>query len=196
MIGEAGRQQLDPQVTQASQPLDLGGDAAVEDLLEDLAELDAAAPRTPASASGSKRSGAKGSLRRHGRPVCHGLVRAAVAVLSLSLLACAGRSGWTVSEARSCGERASPRVCVIAEPDYGHVLELGDAVALPGECVVGEDRGGGLLRVESRSPRDDTRARWLSVRRGKVTVVAIERDGAFEVDRRRCDGRPVSLGER
>lgn len=111
--------------------------------------------------------------------------------------ACASPVGWQLSDARSCAPKAPPRVCVVAEPDHGHVIALGDVELLPGECVVADDDAKpGLLRVQTRARTGETRGRWLSTPRGKATVLAVEADGKLRADRRGCQDTPMSLTER
>ncbi|MFV8756234.1 hypothetical protein ACNOYE_37275 [Nannocystaceae bacterium ST9] len=105
--------------------------------------------------------------------------------------ACASGRGWRLNDERTCERDASPRVCVQAEPDRGHVLALGDVELLPGECVAADDEArGGNLRVTTRSPRGEARRRWVWVRRGRITRLAIDDRGRVEVDRDRCSDRP------
>jgi hypothetical protein len=112
----------------------------------------------------------------------------------LAASGCASRSGWSVSEARTCAPKAAPRVCVRGEPDYGHVVELGDVELLPGECGEADEKArGGLLRVRSRDPEQHERTRWLSARTGKVTIVEVDADGKLAAERNRCDLTPISL---
>jgi hypothetical protein len=83
---------------------------------------------------------------------------------------------------------------VVAEPDHGHVLGLGDVELLPGECVVAADEAhAGLLRMESRDRQGQRRARWLSTRKGKVTLLRVEADGKLRAARQACDRTPISL---
>lgn len=116
----------------------------------------------------------------------------------LMLGGCASRSGWSVSEARTCAPKAaveaSAWVCVRVEPDHGHVIELGDVALLPGECAEADDEArGGLLRVRSRDREKHERGRWLSTRKGKVTIVEVDADGKLAAQRQTCDLQPISL---
>jgi hypothetical protein len=107
---------------------------------------------------------------------------------------CASRSGWSVSEARTCAPKATPRVCVRAEPDHGHVIELADVALLPGECAEADDDArAGLLRVRSRDREKHERQRWLSTRNGKATIIEVDADGKLAAERDRCDLQPFSL---
>jgi hypothetical protein len=120
---------------------------------------------------------------------------AALAVLAFVALAgCASTSDWSVSEARTCAPKAPPRVCVLGEPDHGHVVELADVELLPGECAVAGDEGrGGLLRVETRDRERARRGRWVSTRKGKATILKVRADGKLRASRRRCQREPISL---
>jgi hypothetical protein len=107
---------------------------------------------------------------------------------------CASRSGWSVSEARTCAPKSTPRVCVRAEPDHGHVIELADVALLPGECVeANDDARAGLLRVRSRDREQHERGRWLSTSRGKATIIEVDANGKLRAKRDRCDMQPISL---
>jgi hypothetical protein len=113
----------------------------------------------------------------------------------LALGGCASRSGWSVSEARTCEPKAVPRVCVRAEPDHGHVVEFADVELLPGECAEADDDArAGLLRVRSRDREKHERQRWLSTRTGKATIIEVDADGKLAGERRSCDLQPISLG--
>jgi hypothetical protein len=113
----------------------------------------------------------------------------------VALTGCASRSGWSVSDARTCEPKAAPRVCVRAEPDHGHVVEFADVALLPGECAEADDDArAGLLRVRSRDPEKHERQRWLSTRTGKATIVEVDADGKLASERQRCDREPISLG--
>jgi hypothetical protein len=113
---------------------------------------------------------------------------------SLALGGCASSSGWSVSEARTCAPKASPRVCVRAEPDHGHVIEFADVALLPGECAEADDDArAGLLRVRSRDLEKHERRRWLSTRNGKATIVEVDADGKLAAERHSCDLQPFSL---
>ncbi|NVB41404.1 hypothetical protein G6O69_26435 [Pseudenhygromyxa sp. WMMC2535] len=138
--------------------------------------------------------------------MCHKLARAAAARLPAaigglalaSLLvaagACAGREGWRVDAARTCERRAAPRLCVRAEPDYGHVLGLADVELLPGECAVaGPEVRGGLLRVTTRDRQGQTRRRWIPAGKGRVTLLRVDEAGRLEIERSACDSRPFEL---
>jgi hypothetical protein len=118
-------------------------------------------------------------------------------IVMLASSGCASRSGWSISEARTCAPKAAPRVCVRAEPDYGHVVEFADLALLPGECgEADENARAGLLRVRSRDPEQHERRRWLSARAGKVTIVEVDADGKLAAERDRCDASPISLAPR
>ncbi|MCA9685346.1 MAG: hypothetical protein KC457_24415 [Myxococcales bacterium] len=123
--------------------------------------------------------------------MCHGLLLL-TAFLLMGLSACAGNSGWSRTSARTCEHRAPPRLCVVAEPDHGHVLGAADVELLPGECAVaGSDGRGGLLRVRTRDREGHERSRWLSVPRGRFTVVSIEEDGKVHADHLPCSQGPI-----
>lgn len=112
----------------------------------------------------------------------------------LALGGCASRSGWSVSESRTCAPKATPRVCVRAEPDHGHVIELADVALLPGECAEADDEArAGLLRVRSRDREQHERQRWLSTRNGKATIVEVDAEGKLAAERRSCDLQPITL---
>jgi hypothetical protein len=118
-----------------------------------------------------------------------------VVIAVLALTGCASRSGWSVSEARTCAPKAAPRVCVRAEPDHGHVVKFADVELLPGECAeASDDARAGLLRVHSRDRQRHERARWLSTRTGKATIVEVTADGKLGARRHSCDQNPISLG--
>jgi hypothetical protein len=115
----------------------------------------------------------------------------------LALGGCASRSGWSVSEARTCAPKAAPLVCVRAEPDYGHVVEFADLTLLPGECgEADENARAGLLRVRSRDPEKHEHQRWLSTRGGKVMIIEVDADGKLAAERNRCDLTPILLTPR
>jgi hypothetical protein len=105
---------------------------------------------------------------------------------------CASTSGWAVSDARTCERDSAPRVCVTAEPDYGHVLALADVELLPGECVtvVGGESHGGALRIATRDRRDQRVEEWVTVRRGFITQLAVDDRGRVSADFDRCDAQP------
>jgi len=115
--------------------------------------------------------------------------------------ACATTRGWALDEARTCERDAAPRVCVAGGSedasdstdhlDHGHVVALGDIELLPGECVrAADDAHAGSLQVTTRDPRDRSRRRWLLVRRGRITRLAIDERGRLEASRDRCGDRP------
>jgi hypothetical protein len=115
-------------------------------------------------------------------------------IIWLTLGGCASSSGWSVSAARTCAPKTSPRVCVRAEPDHGHVIEFADVALLPGECAEADDEArAGLLRVRSRDPERQERRRWLSTRSGKATIITVDADGKLAADRQSCDLQPISL---
>jgi hypothetical protein len=112
-------------------------------------------------------------------------------VSALLASGCASTGGWASSEGRTCEPDAAPRVCVQAEPDYGHVLALGDVELLPGECVSADSEGhGGALRVATRDPRGLRIHGWVTVRRGWITRLAIDEAGEATADHDRCSDRP------
>ncbi len=85
-------------------------------------------------------------------------------------------------------------MCVVAEPDYGHVVEFADVEALPGECAAaGEEGRGGLLRVRSRDRERHERGRWVNTRRGVATIVAVDEDGKLDADRHSCKAGPITI---
>ena len=109
---------------------------------------------------------------------------------------CAAKTDWSLTNARTCMPKDAPRVCVVSEPDYGHVIEVGDVELLPGECVAapaGSARGG-LLDVETRDGEGEVRGRFVRAPRGHTTVLEIEAAGRprtrGHVD---CDGTPVNV---
>lgn len=108
---------------------------------------------------------------------------------------CASKAGWSVTDERTCSPRDPAQVCSLAAPDYGHVIELGDAELLPGECVALDEAGrGGLIRVETRDPRGERRRAWIRAPRSRVTIVEVARDGDADVAKRRsCDRTPIHL---
>lgn len=113
---------------------------------------------------------------------------------SVMATGCASKAGWSLSSARTCAPASTPRICVLSEPDYGHVLRLGDASLLPGECLAaGEDARPGLIRVAIEDPEGDTRKRWVSARRGRFTLLRVDEAGKLSVERERCGDTPVSL---
>jgi hypothetical protein len=113
----------------------------------------------------------------------------------LALTGCASRSGWSLSDARTCAPKAAPRVCVRAEPDHGHVVELADVELLPGECAEADDDArAGLLRVRSRDREKHERRRWLNTRTGNATIVEVDAGGKLAAERRSCDLQPIELG--
>ena len=115
-----------------------------------------------------------------------------LAVLGSS--ACVTDAGWTLAESRSCAPKAAPRVCVMSEPDHGHVVEIGDARLIPGECVAAEPgRRGGLARVRSVDRQRGRRGRHVSTRRGRATLLEVDAEGKIDASRVRCDREPVSL---
>jgi hypothetical protein len=119
-----------------------------------------------------------------------------VVIAMLALGGCASRSGWSLSDARTCAPKAAPRVCVRAEPDHGHVVEFADVALLPGECAEADDDArAGLLRVRSRDRERHERGRWLAARGGKATIVEVDADGKLTAERRSCDLGPFSLGK-
>jgi len=126
--------------------------------------------------------------------VCHRLALVGLALTPASGLGCATQTGWAISDVRVCAPKAAPRVCVIGEPDFGHVVGVGDLELLPGECGVaaGPHARGGLSRVSTRGRDGTRRARRVAVRRGAFTLIAVEGDGRFEVSRARCDQQPVA----
>lgn len=123
------------------------------------------------------------------------LVTLVMLVMLVMASGCASNEQWSVSEARTCAPKAAPRLCVLAGPDYGHVVELADLELLPGECAVAASEGrGGLVRVQTRDPQRVRRAKWLAVPRGQTTIVQIKADGApRRVNRWACDGTPVNV---
>lgn len=113
---------------------------------------------------------------------------------ALVLSACASNTGWSVGDERTCAPKATPRVCVRAEPDHGHVVEFADVAVLPGECAeAGDGAHGGLLRVRSVDRERRERERWLGTRRGKATIVEVDADGKLDAQRHSCDLGPISL---
>lgn len=107
---------------------------------------------------------------------------------------CASRAGWQPSEARTCEPGDPPRVCVVAEPDFGHVVGVADVEILPGECAVAAaDSRGGLARIETRDRVGGQRKRWLSTPKGRTTLVELDAEGKLEVERQRCDQIPFSV---
>jgi len=109
------------------------------------------------------------------------------------MFGCASREGWERSEARTCAPVDPPRVCVVAEPDYGHVVTVADVEILPGECAAAAPDGrGGLARVVTRDRSGDQRKRWLSTPRGRVTLIELDAAGKLDAERQRCDQTPFS----
>jgi hypothetical protein len=113
----------------------------------------------------------------------------------LALAGCASTVGWTPTTERICAPKDPAQVCSLAGPDYGHVIELGDTELLPGECAVLSDTGrGGLIQIETRSPRGERERRWIRAPKSKVTIIELREDGDPKVsDRRRCDRMPFSV---
>jgi hypothetical protein len=108
-----------------------------------------------------------------------------------SMLACASTQGWRLDASRTCERDAAPRACVAAQPDHGHVVELGDLELLPGECAAAApDAKSGLLRVTSRDPKGRERSRWLAMRRGRIGDLAVDGEGRVAIDRRSCSATP------
>lgn len=67
-------------------------------------------------------------------------------------------------------------MCVSAAPDRQLVVRAGGAALVPGECMVAPRERGGRLRVEASDGRSGARTqRWIGVRRGQVTTVALGR---------------------
>jgi hypothetical protein len=99
-----------------------------------------------------------------------------------------------VTPERTCSAHDPARVCSVAEPDYGHTLELGDVELLPGECAALNGAGrGGLIHVETRDPRGAGHRRSIRAPRSKATILAIDADGRVDVvERRTCDRTPIS----
>jgi hypothetical protein len=165
---------------------------ATNHLLDDRREID---PSATTLVLGSSPTTAKLRGRGHRRALCHSARALALALVGLggvTLAGCASTQGWSVTEARTCAPRAPARVCSIAEPDYGHVLTVGDAAMLPGECAaLGDEGRGGLVRVSTRDPRGQGRKRWLRAPRSRATLLELDQDGrAKVVDRPRCDASP------
>ncbi|MFO7562904.1 MAG: hypothetical protein R6X02_09710 [Enhygromyxa sp.] len=123
------------------------------------------------------------------------MLRACLLAGAVALSGCASKTGWSVTEARTCAPRDPARVCSLTAPDYGHVLELGDVEMIPGECAVLDGAGrGGLIRVETRDPRGEGRRRWVRAPRSQATILVLERDGDVDaLERRSCDRTPISL---
>jgi hypothetical protein len=114
-------------------------------------------------------------------------------VSALLASGCASTAGWSLSDARTCERDAAPRVCVQAEPDYGHVLVLADVDVemLPGECMTAQVEGhGGGLRIATRDPRDHRHDDWVMVRRGFVTRLVIDPQGRVTATSDRCTNQP------
>lgn len=196
MIRKAGGELLDPQVAHPREPLDLLGHVPTQDLVDDRREHDSAAALLLGSPSTTTQLLGRPS---HVRGLCHILLAGLLllpALLPLALGGCASKVGWSITdEARTCSPKDPARVCGLAEPDFGHTLELGDARLLPGECAALNDSGrGGLIRVETRDPRGELRRSLIRAPRSKVTVIELREDGrAKVVERRGCDRMPVSL---
>lgn len=104
------------------------------------------------------------------------------------LTACAPRAGWERTDRRTCAADEPPRLCVSAAPDRQLTVRAGGATIVPGECVVGPARRGGRLWVTVSDGRTGaTRGRWVPVRRGRVTAVALE-EGRIGRSRSDCVG--------
>lgn len=98
-----------------------------------------------------------------------------------------------MSDARTCERDSAPRVCVQADPDYGHVLALAGIELLPGECVAADIEGhGGALRIATRDPRDKQIHDWVTVRRGWITRLSIDDQGEVTADHDPCTVSPGS----
>ena len=116
-------------------------------------------------------------------------------ILASLSLGCASSEGWRLSEARTCAPKDVPRVCVVAEPDYGHVVALADVEMLPGECAQADADGrGGLVRVSIRDRVGEERKRWVSAPRGQATLLELDEAGKPDATRERCDQTPFSVG--
>jgi hypothetical protein len=87
---------------------------------------------------------------------------------------------------------------VSGSPDYGHVVELTGVELLPGECAAASDAAqSGLdrrwVRVQTRDPRREGRARWLRVPPGQITLIEVDEAGKpRRADRWACDGTPFN----
>lgn len=79
-------------------------------------------------------------------------------------------------------------MCVLDEPDYGHVLGVGDVDIIPGECALGPDEGrGGRLDVVVRDREGGEQSKKVRVRRGGRTYLGIDEDGQLDASRDRCE---------
>lgn len=190
VVGEAGRELLDPHVADPREPEHVLRDAVAQDLAEDGRDLDPALTLLlrPTATTTQLRG------RTHWRALCHrfGL---GFGLAACGMCGCASEVGWSVTPDRTCSAHDPARVCSVVEPDFGHTLRLGDVELLPGECAAQDGAGrGGLIRMETRDPRGEGRHRSIRIPRSKVTILAIEEDGKPEVvERRTCDRTPISL---
>lgn len=101
---------------------------------------------------------------------------------------CATSSGWSLARTERCQAESAPRVCVLEQPDHGHVLGVGDVDILPGECALGPDAGrGGRLTVVVRDREGGERSAKIGVRRGGRTELGVDEDGHLDVSRARCE---------
>jgi len=108
-------------------------------------------------------------------------------VFAILAVGCAPRSGWVRTDQRTCAPDGPPRVCVDDDPDRQLVVRAGGAALVPGECMVAPRGRGGPLRVDATDGRTGTTtSRWLGVRRGKITRVALGERKLAVVGRTGC----------
>jgi hypothetical protein len=122
----------------------------------------------------------------HHPAVCHTAIAFVIAGLSLG---CAAKQGWQRTEARTCDRGQAAVLCFVAEPDQPVELRFADVALLPDECAVApKSRRAGSVRIELADGRtDEVDRRWVSVRKGRVTIVGL-RDGKLRVrERSKCD---------
>ena len=101
---------------------------------------------------------------------------------------CATSSGWSLAQTERCQADSAPRVCVLEDPDYGHVLGVGDVDIIPGECALGPDEGkGGRLGVVVRDREGGEQSTKVGVRRGGRTYVSVDEAGRLDTSRDRCE---------
>jgi hypothetical protein len=112
-------------------------------------------------------------------------------VAALALVSCALRSGWTVTDARTCAAGSEARVCLVAHPDQSIEAHVGGVALVPGECARAPDGArGGVVTLRVRGGTGSERRQPLLVPRGTTTAVVVVDDRRrLGFERVACDAR-------
>jgi hypothetical protein len=112
-----------------------------------------------------------------------------LALVALTLVACAPKTGWERTTSRVCEPKAPATVCLEATPDRAVEARVGGETILPGECAVAP-KGGGRVKMELRENGSRERVGVHASKSKRTTVTLDPTEKKPQVSRDGCDQRP------